>query len=199
MKRITIAFSLLLSGCSIIPSPGEPTKKFTLSSLKEPIKTTTSKHKLVVEMPIIYAPIDNQRVSVVPRENLIDYYANCEWSDRLETLLRDALVYSLQDAKSFAVVTRANEGIPIPDFLLKTNVRKFFIVQEPQPVAKVHYYAQLIRLSDHHMVAQESFETAIPLGEEKLDEISSAFNKANMQTIAKLLNWLENLPHKNVA
>lgn len=190
MKKSWLVIALLLSGCSIIPNPGEPPKRFVLDAIKPMTEKKRSPHKLMVELPSIYPPVDNQRIGVMPEVNQIDYYADCEWGDRLGVLIQDSLVYSLQNSQAFAGVTRTNDSI-FPDLLLKTDVRKFFIMQKPKPTAVVQYYVQLIRLVDHHILSQQTFETTIPLVEESLEEVSTKLNKANTQTALKILDWLK--------
>lgn len=191
MKNIWLAITLLLSGCSVIPNPGEPPKRFVLDTVKPMGERKHAPHKLIVELPNVYPPADTQRIGVMPASNQIDYYADCEWSDRLSVLIQDALVYSLQNRKVFAGVTRTNDNI-FPDLLLKTDIRKFFIVQHPHPTAVVEYYVQLIRLNDHHVLSQQTFEAALPLTEESIEQVTTKLNEANIQTILKILDWIQN-------
>lgn len=190
MKKSWLIVTLFLSGCSIIPDPGEPPKRFVLDAAKPMVEKKRSPHKLVVEIPNVYPPLDSQRIGVMPEANRIDYYADCEWGDRLGVLIQDSLVYSLQNRQIFAGVTRTNDSI-FPDLLLKTDVRKFFIAQKPKPTAVVQYYVQLIRLQDHHVISQQAFETTLPLAEESLQEVSTKLNEANTQATLKILDWLK--------
>lgn len=190
MKNSWLVIVLLLSGCSVIPSPGEPPKRFVLDALVPMTENKHTPHKLMVELPNVYPPIDSQRIGVMLAPNQIDYYADCEWGDRLGVLIQDSLVYSLQNRKVFAGVTRTNDSI-LPDLLLKTDVRKFFIVQKPKPHAVVQYYVQLIRLGDHHVLSQQTFETILPLAHESLEEVSTKLSEASTQTTLKILEWLK--------
>jgi cholesterol transport system auxiliary component len=189
MKKYFLMTLLGLTGCSIIPNPGEPPKRFTLEPLSATAGKPTSQHKLMIDLPNVYPPLDNQRIGVVPEANRIDYYADCEWGDRLDVLVQDSLIYSLQNRMIFSGVTRANDGV-MPDLLLKTDVRKFFVVQTPKPVAVVQYFVQLIRLTDRQVVSQQAFETKLPLNSEELSEISVKLNQANLDVVHKIVNWL---------
>jgi cholesterol transport system auxiliary component len=189
MKKYFLMTLLGLTGCSIIPNPGEPPKRFTLEPLLPMTGKPASQHKLMIDLPNVYPPLDNQRIGVVPEANRIDYYADCEWGDRLDVLVQDSLIYSLQNRMIFSGVTRANDGV-MPDLLLKTDVRKFFVVQTPKPVAVVQYFVQLIRLTDRQVVSQQAFETKLPLNSEELSEISVKLNQANLDVVHKIVNWL---------
>ena len=189
MKKYILLTMLGLTGCSIIPNPGEPPKRFTLEPLSPTTGQHISQHKLMIDLPNVYPPLDNQRIGVVPEVNRIDYYADCEWGDRLGVLIQDSLIYSLQNRMIFSGVTRANDGV-MPDLLLKTDVRKFFVVQIPKPVAVVQYFVQLIRVTDRQVISQQAFETKIPLKDQELGEISVKLNQANLDVIHKIVNWL---------
>jgi len=191
MKKFLFSLvgAVCLSGCSIIPNPGEPPKRFTLESVKTQETHAPLNHKLMVDIPNVYPPLDNQRIGVVPALNRIDYYADCEWGDRLGILVQDSLIYSLQNRQLFSGVTRTHDGIT-PDLLLKIDVRKFFVSQTPQPTAIVQYYAQLIRLTDRQVISQQEFETSLTVEQENLDEIGRKLNQANLITIDKILEWL---------
>lgn len=189
MKKYFLIALLGLTGCSIIPNPGEPPKRFTLESLPPTAGKPISQHKLMIDLPNVYPPLDNQRIGVVPEANRIDYYADCEWGDRLGVLVQDSLIYSLQNQMIFSGVTRANDGV-VPNLLLKIDVRKFFVVQTPKPVAVVQYFAQLIRLTDRQVVSQQAFETKLPLNGEDLSEVSVKLNQANLDVVHKIVNWL---------
>lgn len=185
----SLALGFFLSGCSLIPNPGEPPKRFTLESVSAGFSSKRSAHKILVDLPNVYPPIDNQRIGVVPELNRIDYYADCEWGDRLGVLVQDSLIYSLQNRMIFSGVTRTHDGIA-PDLVLKTDIRKFFVVQKPHLTAVVQYYVQLIRLTDRHVISQQEFETSVALKNEQIDEIGMALNQTNLATITKILDWL---------
>lgn len=189
-KNIFLLFAFsFLSGCSVIPNPGEPPQRFTLQSLPLQTPHKRIKHTLIIEQPNTYPPLDNQRIAVVPQDNRIDYYANCEWADRLGILVQDSLVSSLQNQGLFSGITRSYEGMA-PDLLLKADIRKFFVTQHPKATAFVQYYVQLIQLSDRQVVAQQTFESSLPLAQENLNEISFKLNEAHRQTLQKIIEWL---------
>src|SRR5208337_246914 len=105
MRKIFSLFSLpfFISACSLFPQPEEPTKKYVLSSLPN---VSSSRHapyapQITVDLPSIYPPIDNTRIALKPQISTIDYYADVEWADRLNTLIQESLIYSLQNTGKF--------------------------------------------------------------------------------------------------
>lgn len=192
MKNTVILLScVLLSGCAtLFPNPGEAPKKFTLDAINSIPSGKQSSLKIMVDLPTVYPPLDNQRIAVVPGPHLIDYYADCEWGDRLGNLLQDSLVYSLQNSQLYKGVGRSSDAI-LGDYLLKTDVRAFYIEQKPALQAVTSYFIQLIRLSDRQVVSHQTFETKILLKNENLEEIISTLNTANLKNTNKILLWLK--------
>lgn len=188
--------ALTLSACgSLLPQPGEPTKKFTLQSLQsDGFKHTGSKrsHQLIVDVPSLYPPIDNTRVALKPQEQTIDYYADVEWADRLSVLLQESLIYSLQNANSFRGVSRPTEGI-CADYALKIEVRKFYIDQTDKaqtPTAQVEYMIHLVKLPERHIVASRQFTHSQAIPENKMDMIVKSLNTAHLEVSQALVPWV---------
>lgn len=208
---------LFLGGCSIIPAPGEsPTRyfleKITLAGDEGQADKKISSKQIAIDMPIIYAPLDINRIALLPEKNQLDYYANMEWSDRLSLLLRESLVQSLQDAHFYSGVSRMTDGIN-PDQILKIDVRKFYILKtkdnldckfdkksiktsvtppESPPVACVELFVTLVDAQSRHSLGDQTFEARIPIPEETKEYISGGLNEANKRVLIDLMNWLKN-------
>lgn len=190
MRTFAILLSLCLGACSLIPNPGEPPKRIILSAWKpsEPFK---SSHKqIMIDMPTVYPPLDNQRLALRPKPQMIDYYADVEWGDRLGTLVQDALIMSFQDSKLFAGVTRSIDGI-IPDYTVKIDIRQFDVQKSTPDIAKGEYYVQLINVSSRQVVAQETFEIDQKLPDESLGAVIQALNNIHVRLSEQLLSWLQ--------
>lgn len=187
---ILLSSTLSLSGCAtLVPKPGEPPKRFTLAAVDERREGKITSIRIVVDLPKVYPPLDNQRVAVVPGQNLIDYYADCEWGERLSVLIQDSLVYSLQNSKIYGGVSRSSNSIQ-GDYLLKTDVRAFYIQQKPQLQAVTGYFVQLVRLSDRQVISSKMFESKFPLRNETLEEINFGLNNSNIETEKDIILWL---------
>jgi cholesterol transport system auxiliary component len=198
MSRTLIICSLALTllGCSILPEPGEPTKKYTLQSVggDEIAKAfvTQRPRQLIVDLPTLYPPIDSTRIALKPQEQTIDYYADVEWADRLGTLLQESLIYSLQNAKRLRGVSRPTEGIQA-DYALKTEVRKFYVVQsnkDDKNVAQVEYMVHLVKLPERHIVASHQFTHTQTIPEKSMDTIVNSLNTAHLEVLKGLVSWV---------
>ena len=206
--KILYVLPLFLGACSIIPSPGEtPTRyfleKITFAGKEKDEKKHSSSKQIIIDTPVIYAPLDVNRVAVLPEKNQLDYYANMEWSDRLSILIRESLVQSLQDSHFFAGVSRLKDGIN-PDQILKVDVRKFYILRTKEKtkknekneknsaVASVEFFVTLVDATSRHILGDKTFEAQIPLKEESKEGISEGLNEANKRVLIDVINWLEN-------
>lgn len=187
--------ALALSSCaSLLPQPGEPTRKYTLQSVKFedfPFSGASRPYQLIVDLPMLYPPIDNARIALKPQEQTIDYYADVEWADRLSPLLQESLIYSLQNANKFRGVSRPTEGIHA-NYALKVEVRKFYIDQSDKihPLAaRVEYMVHLVKLPERHIVASRLFTYAHPISENAMDVIVKSLNAAHLEASKALVLW----------
>ncbi len=72
MRRYSplIAIALTLSACgSLLPTPGDPPKKYLLSALshdgdKGDYPSPARPHQLVVDLPTLYPPLDSSRIAL---------------------------------------------------------------------------------------------------------------------------------------
>lgn len=182
---------LALAGCSLIPNPGDAPKKFVLESLSKQEMTKPHMWQLVVDLPSVYPPLDNQRVALVPKGQIIDYYADIEWADRLGNLVQDTIVYSLQNTSAFKATSRNSDGF-IPDYSIKTDVRQFWVDQTTTPAkAMVEYYVQLVRVSDRAVVAAKSIQGIHPIPSLESDGIVHSLNQSNKDALRELVSFVD--------
>ncbi|MBM3632282.1 MAG: hypothetical protein FJX03_01050 [Alphaproteobacteria bacterium] len=200
MKKIIVigvVASNLLCGCSLFPSPGEPVKKYTLvaegnESVTPLTSYATRPYQLAIDMPTLYKPIDTTRIAVKPQEQTIDYFADVEWADRLNVLIQESLIYSLQNKKAFRGVSRPREGIHA-DYTLKIEVRKFYIDQQlaPHPsTAKVDYMVYLVKMPERQIVASRQFIYDQAILDYTMDNIIKSLNAAHLEGSKALMSWI---------
>jgi cholesterol transport system auxiliary component len=199
MKKILaiMAGMCILSACSLLPAPGEPTKKYTLETLpKEPGEGASfhlhRSQQLIVDLPTLYPPLDNTRIALKPEAQTLDYYADVEWADRLSALIQESVIYSLQNKNILRGVSRSAEGIN-PDYALKIEVRKFYV--EPQEstrpaTAQVDYMVHLIKTPERHIVASKNFTHAQSIPDQTMTHIIQSLNAAHLEIVKSLAPWI---------
>ena len=190
----------LFSGCSLFPrANSDPAKKYVLPALSGSsaldlgtgLSYTSRPYQLVIDMPAVYPPIDNTRIALKPQEQLIDYYADAEWANRLGILVQESLIYSFQNKGGVRGVSRPAEGIQ-GDYALKVEVRKFYIDQPDNQLtrtAKVDYMAHLVRLPGRHIVASNSFAYTHIVPEASLDDFVNSLSRAHLQASEAMIAW----------
>jgi cholesterol transport system auxiliary component len=201
MRKIIVLSCLVLSlsGCAtLVPNPGDPVKKFTLEAIQDKTPTygdyssKSHRHQLIVDLPSVYPPIDSTRIALRPNEQIIDYYADVEWADRLGILIQESLIYSLQNKGILRGVSRPTEGIHA-DFSLKVEVRKFFVDQKEstkEPVAQVEYMAYLVKLPERKIITSRQFTHSQTISEQSMDQIIKALNTAHLKVSKDLVPWV---------
>jgi cholesterol transport system auxiliary component len=191
MRLIRLIPVLALTGCSLIPNPGEPTKKFVLGSLPPQNITRARSPQIIVDVPSVYPPLDNQRVALTPKGQIIDYYADVEWADRLAVLVQDSVVYSLQNTPAFKSTSRNSDGI-IPEYSIKIDVRQFWVDQASTPAkAVVEYFVQIIRMSDREVIAAKSSVGVYPITNLEITGIVHGLNQSHRQALQDLVTFVD--------
>lgn len=196
MRKILPLFSLafFISACSLLPRPEEPTRKYVLGVLPNApeLSHASNAAQITVDLPNVYPPIDNTRIALKPQKSTIDYYADVEWADRLNALIQESLIYSLQNTGKFRGISRPTEGIQ-SDYALKVEVRKFYIEHPHHPqtrIAQVDYMVHLVKLPMRHIVCSHNFVHTQPVQASTIDDLIQSLNEAHLQATCALTSWI---------
>lgn len=198
LKAFLLTLIVFLPSCGgLLSGPGEPTKKYTLTALSLEDKSSTfsrpsAAHQLVIDLPTLYPPIDNTRIALKPHIQVIDYYADVEWADRLSVLIQDSLVCSFQNKNVFQRVSRSGQGLRA-DYSLKVDVSKFYVDQNSQTktaTVQVDYMAYLIKLPEKHIVASQRFTNTYVVPEKNMDSVVRSLNSAHLETSKAMISWV---------
>ena len=189
---------LLLTGCGTLFSPpSEESKKIILECLPDSLKKTSGRKghfknkQIVVDHPLVFSPLDGTRVAVKVEAHEIDYYAQLEWGERLSTLIQDSIIYSLQNSHHFMAVTRNAEGI-LPDYILKTEVRQFYVQREKGSLkATIEYFFQVVKSVDRQVIDQKTSFHQVALKDETMPEVIRSLNQAHLKVMLGLKEWLQ--------
>lgn len=195
MKRISSLFPLFIiiavfPGCgSLIPQPDTQPRHFVLAHLPMTGEPSSKRSKnIVVDAPVVFSPLDSQRIASKVGPHELDFYADIEWAERLSVLLQDALVYSLQNT-GFQAATRASTGVLSP-YTLKTELRYFYIDRAAKK-AKVGYFVQVVDTHTRDIQASREIVREEVLPEETQTAIITALNTAHLDAMSDLQAWLK--------
>ena len=193
VSRLSVAFLLLcgalLTSCSLLPEPEGEIQKFTLtplSAIELPPKHMMG--AIVIDQPIVYAPLDQSRVAIKPTTLTIDYISGIEWADRLSTLIHENLIQSFQNSGKFHSVGRLNSGLDA-QYLLSVDVRKFEKSKEFCCV-EVEYFVQLTHLPTRNTTRRQVFSAKLPLQHQDEASLMTSLNDANKQVVGEIISWV---------
>lgn len=190
LSNLIIALGFL-SGCSLLPTPDEQIDRFILDPIDAQHEGTRAlKAPLVMDQPVMYAPLDNVRIAVKPTPHTIDYLADVEWGDRLETLIHESTLQSLQNANIFQSVGRLNSGHHA-HYLMAMDVRKFQ-KSESSCGAEVEYFVQIFDMDKRQAIASKLFYHCADLPKHAgAKDVALTLNKAHGASLIDIIQWLK--------
>ena len=189
----TLSIVFLLSGCAtLFPTPSEPIKKFTLSYKPKNSRCLKKAQgtSLIIDMPVIYAPLESARIAIQPSPGTIDYIADTEWADRLPVLFQESLIYSLQNTDCFRSVVRPTEGL-YSDYIVKFDIRRFHIEKVAHQLqAHIEYQIQKIDMPDKKIVQTKLIDVVEPIPSETIKNITETLDKAHLRALDEAIAFL---------
>ncbi|MGO9544416.1 MAG: ABC-type transport auxiliary lipoprotein family protein [Rhodomicrobium sp.] len=161
---------------------------YNLSAVPAPAAPSGPLGKLIaVPDPTALLAYDSEKLLSQNQTGQIEALGNAKWSDTLTKLVQAKIVQSFENDGCLGEVNRPIEGVT-PDFQLLTEIRRFQIVQAPQPAAEVEISAKLVA-SDGQIVAARIFSAKEPVHSKDEAEAARALNAAFATVATDLLGW----------
>lgn len=186
---MTLIAALLLSACSVLPTP-TPLRTFTLPDTPlegsaDPALALT----LRVETPRANTPLDGVRILVQPSAQELKIYAGTRWRDRAPVLLQERLISALrQDGRLSAVIDDSSRARD--DMLLSSRLAGFHSrYRQGSPEAVIELDAQLIDSRQGRVIASRRFSLSQPADGENIEAIVEAFGKAADHLDQQVVDW----------
>jgi len=195
LSRRSLLSSLALlsaSGCGIVPNVSKP---LTLYTLNPPHTAEQNLAKvpwqLVVAEPDAERDIDTTRIALTRTTNVIEYFADGNWSDTAPALVQAKLIEAFESTNAIVAVGRDAAGLK-PDYILQSDLRDFQAeysgpVKSNPPVAHVRLIAKLVQMPDRRIVKSVSGEASVAAGGTALPAIVTAFQDALGQVLGKIV------------
>ena len=127
------ALPLALSGCISLPFGGKTEEKpppvmYTLNQPSAGVTdvATEAMGRLVVVVPAPEVPpgFDSERIAIQFEDGRVDYYADAQWSARLDELVQNVVIERAQQKLSGAIVGKSGV-VPSPSYRLSVKVTSF--------------------------------------------------------------------------
>jgi cholesterol transport system auxiliary component len=190
---MSIAF---LSGCvSILPEEPAASQKIVLTpQLSKKIQGKSVSEALIVEKPLMLESLDSTRVKIIVHDNagvaLADFIAGVEWSDKLPTVLQEALITLYEKTGKFTAVGRAEEQFHAA-YRLHLALTNFEVVKDADSSMNVMIglSAKCVHSQGRHVLAQKNFLHKVEVQGQGLQGIIKAFEKAASVSFTEIIEW----------
>jgi cholesterol transport system auxiliary component len=184
---------LLLAGCgSLLPEPGAPPKLYTLTPVRDfPPAQRQVPWQLLVDTAASPAALDTPRIALSRSTTSIDYFADVAWTDRAPLMVQSVLIESLENSGRILAVGRETLALRA-DYVLKPELRHFeaeYRGSDP-PRPHVQLSVKLVKMPERTIVAQRSFDSAVPAQRNDVPAIVDAFNAALQSTTRQAVDWV---------
>jgi phospholipid/cholesterol/gamma-HCH transport system substrate-binding protein len=144
------------------------------------------KHVAVME-PTALLMIDNEKILSQPATGELAPLDNARWGDALPRLLQARVVQSFENAGYLGEVNRPIDTLT-PDYQLLLEIRKFQIVEKPEPAASVQVTAKIVS-NDGQLVASQIFTQLLHLDTIALPEAAKGLDRAFGMMVSELIPW----------
>jgi phospholipid/cholesterol/gamma-HCH transport system substrate-binding protein len=160
---------------------------YNLSAMPAPAQPTPLGKQIAVADPNALLAFDSEKILSQSQAGQLEPLGNAKWSDTLPKLMQARLIQSFENSGSLGEVNRPIEGVT-PDMQLLTEIRRFQIVQAPEPAAEVEISAKLVS-ADGHIAAARVFSAKAPVKSPDEAEAARALGEAFNSIEASLIAW----------
>ncbi|MGO8952540.1 MAG: ABC-type transport auxiliary lipoprotein family protein [Rhodomicrobium sp.] len=143
--------------------------------------------QLAVPDPNALMAFDSEKVLSQNQAGQLEGLGGAKWSDTLPKVMQAKIIQSFENYGSLGEVNRPIEGVT-PDYQLLIDIRRFQIVQGPEPAAEAEIAAKLVA-SDGQIVAARVFSAKEPVQSKEEAEGARALNAAFRSIASSLLDW----------
>ena len=184
--------AVALAGCSDLIGPPPPRRIYVLrpdfTSLPQVPQATWA---LSVALPVAPQSIDTERIALVNAPNIMDYFADAQWTDRVPVLLQSLLVDGFKASGRIVAVGRAGQGMN-SDYELETEVYDFeayYATPDTPPNITVKLGATLVGSSNHEVAGTLRSAREAQAAGNDLPSITAAFSQAVAGAIEEIVTW----------
>jgi cholesterol transport system auxiliary component len=177
-----------LAGCGLVPDVNQP---LTLYSVKPKLALAQPPAKvswqLVVAEPAAERDIDTTRIALSRKPNVIEYFADGNWSDTAPKMVQAKLIEAFESTNAIVAVGRDAAGLRA-DYILQSDLRDFQADYTGGTVqAHVRMIAKLVQMPDRRITRTVSAEALAPAGGKDLAAIVVAFEQALGEVMSKIV------------
>jgi cholesterol transport system auxiliary component len=181
-----------LAGCGLVPDVNKPLTLYTLNpklALKE--QPAGVAWQLVVAEPAAERDIDTTRIALSRKANLIEYFADGNWSDTAPNVVQAKLIEAFEATNAIVAVGRDAAGLK-PDYILQSDLRDFQAeyTEGGPPIAHIRMIAKLVQMPDRRITRTVSAEASAPASGKDVAAIVVAFEQALGQVLSQVVTGI---------
>ncbi len=196
LQITTVMACLGLAGCTsggvLGLGSGAAPQTYDLVAPKSVSRATAhrTKWQLVVKEPMAVRALETDRILIKPGRELISYYGNAVWSDRLPRLIQVRLIESLQDSGRFRAVGGGRERMEA-DLGLLTQIRAFQIeARKNKTSAHVSLFVKVMDERRARIIRSRVFEAIVPAYKDNTPAAVEALNQGLTSVLNKIVKWV---------
>ena len=182
-----------LAGCGLVPDVNKP---LTLYGLKPKLSLSQQPAKvgwqLVVAEPAAERDIDTTRIALSRTANVIEYFADGNWSDTAPKMVQAKLIEAFESTNAIVAVGRDAAGLRA-DYILQSDLRDFqadYTAGGAAPVAHVRLIAKLVQMPDRRITRTVSADTSAPASAKDMGAIVIAFEQALGRAFSQIVTGI---------
>jgi len=197
MLFVAGASSIALAACSNIIGPPASSPLYMLRPKMPPAGAGRAVNwQISIQLPEAPQSLDTDRIALVQPGDVMDYYANAAWQDRLPFLVQQALVEAFETNNRIMAVGRDTD-ILRSDYLLQTDIRDFqarYDVQDTPPTAEVRIACKLIAAHGRTITQIATVHKEVPAAQNSIPAATQAMNTALSEALADIVSWTLSAP-----
>jgi cholesterol transport system auxiliary component len=182
-----------LAGCGIVPDVNKPLTLYTLKPklalAQQPARVSW---QLVVAEPAAERDIDTTRIALTRTPNVIEYFADGNWSDTAPKMVQAKMIEAFESTKAIVAVGRDASGLRA-DYILQSDLRDFeadYTAKDGTPIARIRLIAKLVEMPDRRITRTVSAEASAPATGKDLADVVVAFEQALGQVLSKVVTGI---------
>jgi cholesterol transport system auxiliary component len=145
--------------------------------------------------PTAIDSLNRQRIAIY-RGDIMDYYADAEWTDQAPALVQALIVQAFEKSGHISAVARDSDGLHA-DYLLQSELRDFearYDTPDGAPTIVVTVVARLLKAPGREVIATLNSSHQARASENKIPAAVEAFNQATAQALEEIVGWALRAP-----
>jgi cholesterol transport system auxiliary component len=188
--------SVALGACSNLIGPPAAAPLYMLRPKVPSAAGRTVPWQISVMLPEAPQSLDTDRIALVQPGDVMDYYANAAWQDRLPFLVQQALIEAFEANSRITAVGRDTDVLR-SDYILQTDIRDFqaeYAVADTPPTAQVRIAAKLIAARTRTITQIITATKDVPTTQNSIPAATQAMNEALGSVLQQIVDWTLSAP-----